>query len=96
MKKLPPKNELINLRHQSFNYGCKNYIGKKLLDIELKYTNKFNSLLNQEHKLDNIKNHKFFCIVTFEEMKEKLYNIYKTKFQHIVQNPKKYYKKDFY
>ncbi|ETW63262.1 hypothetical protein PFMC_00908 [Plasmodium falciparum CAMP/Malaysia] len=49
-----------------------------------------------EHTLDNIKNYKFSYIVTFEEMKQKLGNIYKTKFQHIVQNPKKYYKKDFY
>ncbi|ETW38363.1 hypothetical protein PFTANZ_00981 [Plasmodium falciparum Tanzania (2000708)] len=73
IKKSPPKNELMNLRHQSFNI-----------------------LLNQEHTLDNIKNYKFSYIVTFEEMKQKLGNIYKTKFQHIVQNPKKYYKKDFY
>lgn len=87
---------LVDVEFHEIWYGCTNYIGKKLLDIELKYTNEFNRLLNQEHTLDNIKNHKFSYIITFEEMKENLYNIYKTKFQHIVQNPKKYYKKDFY
>lgn len=87
---------LVDVEFHEIWYGCTNYIGKKLLDIELKYTNEFNSLLNQEHTFHNIKNYKFFCIVTFKEMKEKLYNIYKTKFQHIVQTPKRYYKKDFY
>ncbi|SOV11131.1 Plasmodium exported protein (PHISTa), unknown function [Plasmodium sp. gorilla clade G2] len=131
MKELPPKNELMNLWHQSLNVGkhmtdmvkelksiiqpcldkyeskniptfhiyyyatwymCLTNIGENLLNIELRYTNEFNNLLNREHTLDDIKNHIYSCILAFEEVKQKLYNEYEKKFQYIVEYPKKYYK----
>lgn len=56
-------------------YRFLNDINQNFFYIVITYSNEFNILLNKEHTLDNIKYHIYTYIVTFEGMKEKLYNI---------------------